>query len=224
MGVMNELINPGVVGSLERILAAASPGSRFPRLAGTAGQLDALSLRERTDLLSRALLADLPVNYAGTAAVFRRALDDPDFTGWMIWPVTETAATLALDSSGPGDFEDCLALLAELTPRLTAEFAIRRLLAADLDRALAVIQGWTSHRTGTCAGSRARAPGRTCPGRSASRRSRTAGRHPADPRRPVPGPGRGRPALGGQPPKRPGPPRPRRSGRHSSPVDGRPGR
>ena len=63
----------------------------------------------------------------------------------MIWPVTETAATLALDRKETGDFEDCLALLAELTPRLTAEFAIRRLLAADLDRALAVIQGWTSH-------------------------------------------------------------------------------
>lgn len=145
MGVMNELINPGVVGSLERILAAASPGSRFTHLAGAAGRVDGLSLRERTDLLSRALLADLPGNYAGTAPIFRRALDDPDFTGWMIWPVTETAATLALASTEPGDFEDCLALLAELTPRLTAEFAIRRLLAADLDRALAVIQGWTGH-------------------------------------------------------------------------------
>ncbi|AOT02450.1 DNA alkylation repair protein [Arthrobacter sp. U41] len=144
MGVMNELINPRVVRSLERILAAASPGSSFPHLAATAGQLEELSLRERTDLLSRALLADLPGNYAGTAAVFRRALEDPDFTGWMIWPVTETAATLALASTEPYDVEDCLTLLAELTPRLTSEFAIRRLLAADLDRALAVIQGWAA--------------------------------------------------------------------------------
>ncbi|MET1154086.1 DNA alkylation repair protein, partial [Arthrobacter sp.] len=145
MGVMNELINPGVVGSLERILGAASPGSGLPRLAATAGQLGELSLRERTDLLSRALLADLPGNYAGTSAVFRRALGDPAFTGWMIWPVSETAASLALASTEPCDFEDCLALLAELTPRLTAEFAIRRLLAADLGRALAVIRDWTSH-------------------------------------------------------------------------------
>jgi 3-methyladenine DNA glycosylase AlkC len=142
---MNELINPRVVSTLERILAAASPGSDFPHLAGTAGQLADLGLRERTDLLSRALLADLPGNYAGTAAIFRRSLADPDFTGWMIWPVTETAATLALASPEPSDVEDCLSLLAELTPRLTAEFAIRRILAADLDRALAVIQGWTSH-------------------------------------------------------------------------------
>ena len=145
MGVMNELINAGTVRSLERILGAASPGLTFPGLAGTGGHLDPLSLRGRTDLLSRALLADLPEDYAGTAAIFRRALEDPDFTGWMIWPVTEAAVTLALTRAEPGDFEDCLALLAELTPRLTGEFAIRRLLAADLDRALAVIQDWTSH-------------------------------------------------------------------------------
>ncbi|MEO3934441.1 DNA alkylation repair protein [Micrococcaceae bacterium Sec7.4] len=145
MGVMNELINPRVVGSLERILAEASPGLRFPHLAETAGQLDRLSLRERTDLLSSAMLTDLSGDYAGAAALFRLALEDPDFTGWMIWPVSETAATLALAGTGPGDFEDCLSLLAELTPRLTGEFAIRRILAADLNRALAVIQGWTSH-------------------------------------------------------------------------------
>ena len=145
MGVMNELINPGVVGTLEHILAAASPGLRFPHLGATAGRLEARSLRERTDLLSRAILADLPGGYAEAASLFRRALADPDFTGWMIWPVSETAVSLALAGTDPGDFEDCLALLAELTPRLTGEFAIRRLLAADLDGALRVIQGWTSH-------------------------------------------------------------------------------
>ena len=144
MGVMNELINPGVIHSLQLILAAAAPGRSLPRLAETAGRLGDLSLRERTDLVSRALLADLPGDFSGSAAVFRRSLEDPEFSGWMIWPVSETAVTLALAGTGPGDFEDCLALLAELTPRLTGEFAIRRLLAADLDRALAVIQGWTS--------------------------------------------------------------------------------
>jgi hypothetical protein len=175
MGVMNELINPGVVGSLERILAAASPGHRFPQLAGTAGQLDGLSLRERTDLLSGAMLTDLPGGYPAAAAVFRRALQDPEFTGWMIWPVSEAAATLALARRGPADFEDCLSLLAELTPRLTGEFAIRRLLGSDLDRALTVIQHWTTTRTGRSAGSPARVPGRTCRGLSGypgSRRGR----------------------------------------------------
>lgn len=43
MGVMNELINPRVVGSLGRLLEEASPGLRFPHLAETAGQFDELS-------------------------------------------------------------------------------------------------------------------------------------------------------------------------------------
>ena len=145
MGAMNELINPAVVSALRRILTAASPGTGWDQLAGTGKGLDELSLRERTDLVSRALLADLPPDYPTAAGTFRRALGDPDFTGWMIWPVTETAVALTLASPAPGDFDDCLRLLAELTPRLTAEFAVRRLLAADLNRALTVVRGWTSH-------------------------------------------------------------------------------
>lgn len=144
MGAMNELINPAVVGSLGRSLAAVSPGSNWPHLAVAAGGLDGLSLRQRTDLVSEALLADLPRDYPAAAAAFRRALARPDFTGWMIWPVSESAVTLALASPAAVDFADCLLLLTELTPRLTGEFAIRRLLAADLDRALEAIQGWTS--------------------------------------------------------------------------------
>ena len=145
MGAMNELINPAVVGSLGRSLAAVTPGRGWSHLARAAGRLDELSLRQRTDLVSEALLADLPGDYPTAAAAFRRALDHPDFTGWMIWPVSEAAVTLALASAAAVDFEDCLLLLTELTPRLTGEFAIRRLLAADLDRALEAIQGWTSH-------------------------------------------------------------------------------
>lgn len=145
MGAMNELINPVVVDSLRRALSTAEPGTGWPELAGAAGRLDGLGVRERADAVRRALLADLPAGYEAASATFRRALAEPEFTGWMIWPVTEAAVTRALESGSPPDFDDCLRLLAELTPRLTAEFAIRRILAADLDRALPVIQAWTSH-------------------------------------------------------------------------------
>jgi 3-methyladenine DNA glycosylase AlkC len=45
-------------------------------------------------------------------------------------------------------FDDALALLAELTSRLTSEFAIRSLLDHDLERALAAIQSWTASDDG----------------------------------------------------------------------------
>ena len=63
----------------------------------------------------------------------------------MIWPVSEAVATRAVDSDGDGDFETGLALLAELTRRLTGEFALRRFLAADLDRTLRAALTWTAH-------------------------------------------------------------------------------
>jgi len=165
---MNELINADAVAGLRRHLARASPGSDLDRLAGVetllAGldpdQAEALSLRARTDLVSEALLADLPDGYDGTAAVVRRALADESFGGWVIWPVGETvtsrvlAASASRDNDGDGGsrsgsaadddhFDDGLELLAELTPRLTSEFSIRRLLEHDLERALPRIIAWT---------------------------------------------------------------------------------
>ncbi|WP_392871487.1 DNA alkylation repair protein [Streptomyces sp. LN499] len=109
-----------------------------PRLAG-------LGLRERSDLLCDALLHAGPTPYAAFAAAVRTALADPAFSGWMIWPVSEAVAAKATTAPQGTCFEDALCLLSDLTPRLTAEFAIRRLLNTDLDRALAVIKKWTAH-------------------------------------------------------------------------------
>ena len=161
---MNELINADAVAGLRRHLTRASPGSALDRLLGVetllAGldpdQAEALSLRARTDLVSEALLADLPDGYDGTAAVVRRALADESFGGWVIWPVGETVTSRVLAASASRDggsrsgsaadgdrFDDGLELLAELTPRLTSEFSIRRLLEHDLERALPRILAWT---------------------------------------------------------------------------------
>jgi 3-methyladenine DNA glycosylase AlkC len=153
---MNELLNAAAVNTLRSHLEAVAPDVEWVRLRGAATGVDGLSLRARSDLVSAALLADFPdaYNYTTVAALFRRALageygGEPaqipagSFSGWMIWPVTETVTTLALADGSPQAFDDGLGLLAELTPRLTAEFAIRRFLEADLDRALAMILGWT---------------------------------------------------------------------------------
>jgi 3-methyladenine DNA glycosylase AlkC len=149
MGVMNELINRQGVASLAGILATAAPGTEWPHLTFAAATLDGLSLRQRTDSVSEALVDDLrrspESGYATAAGMFRRALDDPGFTGWILWPVSESAVTLALESGTAPDFHDCLALLAQLTPRLTGEFAVRRLLSHNPEAALRAILEWTGH-------------------------------------------------------------------------------
>jgi 3-methyladenine DNA glycosylase AlkC len=143
---MNELIDVDVLGRLATQLRRAAPDRGFESASAiTSEQLAPLSLRARSDLAAAALIADLPAHYGQAAAIFRRALEDPTFAGWAIWPVTEAVTTLALGADQSAAFDDGLTLLSELSPRLTSEFAIRRFLEADLARALPIVQTWTRH-------------------------------------------------------------------------------
>ena len=122
-----------------------------------------LGLSDRVWVLRDALLENLPGTYAELETVFRSALRDERFAGWMIWPVTEAVAARALGSPLPSDFGAGLVLLADLTNRLTSEFAIRSFLRVDLLRSLAVVLTWTNHpeedvRRLASEGTRARLP------------------------------------------------------------------
>lgn len=140
MPFADEMLGPDVLKALVKCLAAAGLEPARVRAVRFAG----LPLRERVDLTRDALVAD-----AGTwpelEALVRRCLTDPAFTGWMIWPVTEAVAASALAHGGARAFTSALGLQAGLTTRLTAEFGIRALLDADLDRALPIVLKWTKH-------------------------------------------------------------------------------
>ncbi|MDX2358907.1 DNA alkylation repair protein [Dietzia sp. PP-33] len=144
MPFADELISPDVATALSSSIQSAIPERRLSELPQLSGALDGMSLRERADLLRDGLLADVPGDYRALADVVRSARDlDSGFTGWMIWPVTSAIATRATQENTAAAFSDAMALLAELTHKLTSEFAIRTLLRHDLDRALAVITDWT---------------------------------------------------------------------------------
>ncbi|MBL1100674.1 DNA alkylation repair protein [Streptomyces coffeae] len=154
MPTADELLGAEVVADLAARMAAVDPGRPLTAVTRTVNALDGLGLRQRSDLVRDALLTDLPGDYPELAKRVRAALGDVGFTGWLIWPVSEAVAVRALQTleagvahpAHPGDvFEDALRLLAALTPRLTCEYAIRRLLNADPDRAMAVIREWTAH-------------------------------------------------------------------------------
>ncbi|WP_394617023.1 DNA alkylation repair protein [Lentzea sp. JNUCC 0626] len=144
MPFADELIGVPAVRALVTALRVVSPRARLSRVRQAETSLAPLALRERSDLIRDALLADLPGDYASFARTVRAAAAEaPTFTGWLIWPVTSAVAVKAVEEGGVDAFDDALALLAELTPRLTSEFALRTLLAADLGRALAAIGHWT---------------------------------------------------------------------------------
>jgi 3-methyladenine DNA glycosylase AlkC len=144
MGAMDELIDAAALQRLRNQLQAASDID-FPAVARAASEVDGLKLRQRVDLVAAALIDDLPSVYGDAATIVRAALADPAFAGWTIWPIGEAMTALALGSEIDTDFEDGLAMMADLTPRLSSEFAIRPFLGRDLDRSLAVIGTWPEH-------------------------------------------------------------------------------
>jgi 3-methyladenine DNA glycosylase AlkC len=144
MGAFDEFIGRETVAGLRRVLSAVHPERPWSALDAVHESLPGHALKARSDRVAAALVEDLDGDYATAAAVFRAALGDPEFRGWTIWPVTESAVTLALADGSVAAFDDALALLSQLTHRLSAEFAIRRLLAADLDRSLEAVVSWTA--------------------------------------------------------------------------------
>jgi 3-methyladenine DNA glycosylase AlkC len=141
MPFADELIGTPTALALVEAVQAAAPDRSLSALRAAPDLLGPLALRERSDLLRDALLADLPGAYSGLAEVVRRAAAGAaPFSGWLIWPVTSAIAERAVADGSDAAFDDALALLADLTSRLTSEFAIRTLLRHDLGRALATIQ------------------------------------------------------------------------------------
>ncbi|WP_327168257.1 DNA alkylation repair protein [Streptomyces subrutilus] len=138
MPTADELLSADTVSNLARLLARAGRRPSSPALTARAASLDGLGFRARVDAVRDAVLTDLPDDWTAFEAVLRTALDDPGLTGWMTFPVNEAVAVRGLAAFEPG-----LALLHDLTPRLTAESAVRPFLRADPARALAVVADWT---------------------------------------------------------------------------------
>lgn len=132
MPTAEEMLSVAAVRTLADVLGHA------PTVATV--ELDGAAFSERGRLVRDALLADLPAKYPSFERAIRKAMKDPRFTGWMIWPVAEAVAARAVQDA----FDEGLQLVADLTPRLTGEFALRTFLAADLDRTLATALRWTT--------------------------------------------------------------------------------
>jgi 3-methyladenine DNA glycosylase AlkC len=140
----DELIGADTARRLIAAIARAAPGRDLAALRATPSALAGLGLRERADLLRDALLTDLSGDYDDLARVIdAAAAADEAFNGWLIWPVTAAVAQKAVAESTRTAFDDAMAVMARLTPRLSAEFAIRALLRHDLDRALTFAEQWT---------------------------------------------------------------------------------
>jgi 3-methyladenine DNA glycosylase AlkC len=145
MPFADDMIGSFTARRLMAAVQAAVPQQKLTHLRQATDDLAGGGLRERADLLRDALLADLPGSYEQFAGHVRCARDrSGSFSGWLIWPVTSAVALKAIEDGSTRAFDDAMGLLAELTGRLTSEFAIRLLLRHDPDRALQTMTSWSS--------------------------------------------------------------------------------
>ncbi|MEU5400264.1 DNA alkylation repair protein [Streptomyces sp. NPDC005963] len=140
MSLAERLLNAETTAALARCLLRTGHDVTAAHVRTCGDRLDGLSFTGRVTAIRDAVLADLPTDYPTFARVLHTALGDDEFTGWMIYPIAEAVSVRGLDA-----FEPALDLLAELTPRLTAETGVRPFLIADLDRALKAMTPWTTH-------------------------------------------------------------------------------
>ena len=115
--------------------------------------LDALEMKARTMQIADALEATLPQDFDAACSVIEAALAPPvaadgaasqgdvatrGLSGWIVWPLGEFVARRGL-----GHAERALRALHALTQRLTAEWAIRPLIATHPQLVFTTLLAWT---------------------------------------------------------------------------------
>ena len=102
--------------------------------------LEARELKERVQLISDALEATMPGDPTDAARVIRSVLDAGGLQGWSSLPVNSFIASAMIDRPAVG-----LPLLADLTPRLSAEFAVRFFIDEQYDVTMRQLGEWVGH-------------------------------------------------------------------------------
>lgn len=138
MAAFKEELSPAAVAALADELARAWPS--FPRerfVAHATDGLEALELKGRAGLIAGALVRSLPDDVDELERLVGRALASPGFAGWPLWAFLDAVTALTLAEPERG-----LPLLRRLTPRWTAEGAIRPFVAEHPEVAFRHLAAW----------------------------------------------------------------------------------
>ena len=168
---LKTLFNADLIAAIGAHLAAHDPGfDRAGFVALASDGLDALELKARSAQITRALEACLPGDFAAACDLMLAALhpdevatdtagtDAKGLRGWAVMPMADYVA-----ARGPADFDRSMRVLAAMTRRFSAEFAVRPFILAEPERALSWLHAWAgdaSHHVRRLAseGSRPRLP------------------------------------------------------------------
>jgi 3-methyladenine DNA glycosylase AlkC len=142
VGALKDNLDASAVDAIAEAMLAgepAFPADRFRTIALEG--LDELELKARVLHVAAALQACLPEAFPRAATVVRRGVGHVGLDGWPAWPCTEWVAI-----AGADHVDRSLELLAFLTPRWSAEFAIRPFLRRQPEHVLATLHTWCEAR------------------------------------------------------------------------------
>jgi 3-methyladenine DNA glycosylase AlkC len=133
------LLDAALVQRIGTRLAQADAGFDVQRFALLARQgLEALELKARALQICEALEATLPEPFERAALLLEQAMEGAEgLEGWALWPVGEYVARRGLHEP-----ERALAVLRRMTPRFSAEFAIRPLIVQHPELVFATLARW----------------------------------------------------------------------------------
>lgn len=150
MEPFKNLFSPELVRCISRHLRRQIRGFDHAAFdASIVGQLDALELKARSQLIADHVHAALPVDPLERERILlamlhpdelnhaNQAASDEGVCGWGILPLTEVVAQHGLQ-----DFDRSMQLLREMTKRFSAEYAVRPFLLADQTRAINILATW----------------------------------------------------------------------------------
>lgn len=131
-------ISPAAITGLAGILEGAWPD--FPRAdferRATRG-LTGLEMKGRVVHVADALAGSLPEDFTEAARVIGKALDSPEFDGWVVYCVDDFVARYGIDQP-----EIALPLMARLTSRWSCEYAIRPMIEAHPEITFEYFDRW----------------------------------------------------------------------------------
>jgi 3-methyladenine DNA glycosylase AlkC len=141
MPPLKDNVSRASVTRLGEVLADGDRRFDVRRFTEEASQgLDHLELKARVAQVAGVLTRHLPADFESAVAVVRGTVPHSGLTMWEAWPVTDWVADAGIDAPAVA-----LDVLAAITGKASAEFAVRPFIDRYPDLTSAMLERWTAH-------------------------------------------------------------------------------
>lgn len=141
MEPFKNLINPQVVTTMGEELKTVYPPFKLQEFLKLIPNLQSLELKARVLLVTSSLKKLLPQDYPKALGLILKVIERDKLAGFQLWPFSEFIGQFGLDH-----FDESLKAMYVLTPKFTAEFAVRPFFLKDPAKVMKTFSKWTKDK------------------------------------------------------------------------------